>query len=353
MSAAGKCFAVLFVAAAVVVGLNYLAPIAAQPPKSDAKEARSVDLSALRDAVNAAGKRGANVDDIRAALDAFAKVAPAARPGGVPPELQALRDAVDAAASKGENVEAVAKELEAVEMAVAGRSLSKPKPEPKPEPEPEPRPNPPLPAFPAFPAFPNLPAPAFPNPGLGGGLGGIDVQAFNKAMDLRQKAMDLMLRNPRDPEAQKLLREANEAMLKAAGIGGDVMPLFPGLPRVPDRARLGIRMERVPAVAAEQLGLAPNAGIVVSMVMPNSPAEKAGLKAHDIILEFAGKPVGDNLEDFARRVGEVKAGEKIDIVLMRKGKKVEVKGVELPEVKAAGARPAVPNLPPKPLPRRD
>jgi S1-C subfamily serine protease len=141
-------------------------------------------------------------------------------------------------------------------------------------------------------------------------------------------------------------------MLKAAGIGGDVMPLFPGLPRVPDRARLGIRMERVPAVAAEQLGLAPNTGVVVSMVTPNSPAEKAGLKVHDIILEFAGKPVSDNLDDFIRRVGEVKAGEKIDIVVMRKGKKVEVKGVELPEVKPAGVRPAVPNLPLNPA-RRD
>jgi S1-C subfamily serine protease len=137
-------------------------------------------------------------------------------------------------------------------------------------------------------------------------------------------------------------------MLKAVrgGAGVPVMPLFPDFNRVPDRGRLGIRLERVPAVAADQLGLEPNTGIAVSLVVPNSAAEKAGLKVHDIILEFAGKPVSDNTEDFIRRVGEVKAGEKVDLVVLRKGKKVEVKGVELPEAAKPFRvpQPAAPNL---------
>lgn len=343
MCCIGKCFAAAVLAtAAAVLGFNHLTLLdAAQPPKPEAKGAsgaKPVDLTALRDAVSAASKRGENVEEIRAALDAFAKVAPSARPGSVPPELQRLRDAVDAAASKGENVEAIAKELAAVERAVAGKSLARPKPEPRPEPKPGLN----LPPFPE-PAFPDL-------PNLGGGLPGIDVEAFNKATELRMKAMELMAKNPRDPEARKLLQEANEAMMKAVGGGlrggmAPLAPLFGELGRVPDRARLGIRMERVPAVAADQLGLEPNAGVVVSMVMPDSAAEKAGLKVHDIVLEFAGKPVDGNLEDFVRRVGEVKAGEKVNLVVLRKGKKVEVKGVELPE-----AKPAVPNLRVKPLP---
>jgi hypothetical protein len=345
-----------WVAASVITALvacagyvQFTSVDAAQPP--DAKEAKEtkVDLTALREAVNVAMKRGDNVDEIARALDAFAKVAPTVKSGTVPPELQALRDAVDAAAKKGENVEAITKELVAVEMIVAGKSLAKPRPEPRPEPA-DPKP-----------VFPNAPFPAFPN--QGGLPGGIDVEAFNKAMELRRKAIELMLKNPRDPEAKKMLQEANEMMLKAArGIGANpLMPLLPDVGRVPDRARLGIRMERVPAVAAEQLGLEPNTGIVVSLVMPDSAAEKAGLKVHDIILEFAGKPVNDNPEDFTRRVGEVKNGEKVDIVVLRKGKKVEVKGVELPE---AAKRPAadllLPNLFPElpmnpaanPAPRR-
>jgi hypothetical protein len=200
--------------------------------------------------------------------------------------------------------------------------------------------------------FPELPQ--FNPGGIGGLPGGIDIESFNKAMELRRKALELRIDGQRDPEkikeAQKLDAEAAELMKKVAGgLGGGLggfgnpgMPAFPDFGRINDRARLGIRMERVPALAADQLGLAPNTGIAVSMVMPNSAAEKAGLKVHDIVLEFAGKPVSDNTEDFIRRVNEVKAGEKVNMVVMRKGKKVDVKGVELPE---AARRPALPRQP--------
>jgi hypothetical protein len=347
------------------ITVAHFTPVEAAPPvdtkpAADAKDTKPVDLSALRDAVDAAARKGENVDDIRKALDALEKTMPKNAAGRVPPELQALRDTVDAAARKGENVEAITKELLAVEMAVAGKSLAKPRPEPRPQPQPQPQPG--FPGFPAVPQpvpFPEFPA--FPNPGIGGGVGGIDVEVFNKAMDLQRRAMEMMMKNPRDPdtikEAQKLRTEASELLLKAArnggggiggaGIGMPVMPLFPDAGRFPDRARLGIRMERVPAVAVEQLGLEPNTGIAVTMIVANSPAEKAGLKVHDIILEFAGKPVTDNAEDLARRVNEVKAGEKVDLVVLRKGKKVEVKGVELPE---PAKRPAFPNAFPQPFP---
>ena len=348
MVRAGMCVAtgVLATVAAWVGGAHFVSVEAAPPadakPVGDAKDAKGVDLTALRDAVESAGKRGENVDEVRKALDAFEKAAPKPDAGGVPPELQALRDAVDAAARKGENVEAVAKELVAVETLVAGKSLAKPKP-PEPRPDPEPRPG----GLPLFPnplnpnlvpgGFPMVPFPLPLNPNLV--PGGIDIELFNKAMGLRRKANELLMKNPRDPDAlkerQKLLAEATELMMKAArdggGIGGLPAPLFPDFGRVPDRARLGIRMDRVPAVAAEQLGLEPNTGIAVALVLADSPAEKAGLKIHDIILEFAGKPVTDNAEDFARRVSEIKAGAKVDLVVLRKGKKVEVKGVELPE----------------------
>ena len=333
-------------------------------PKAGSSDAKPVDLAGLKEAVATASKRGENVDEIRTALAAFEKALPTAKAGAVPPELQALRDAVDAAARKGENVEAITKELLAVEMAVAGKSLAKPKPQPKPaDPDPNPglpRPNPgPIP-------FPNVPFPIMPNPGIGG-AGGIDIEMFNKAMELRRKALEAMVQNPRDPKAreqmQKLIAEANELMLKAAGgagavpllpgIGGagggvaPIMPAFPEFGRIPDRARLGVRIERLPAVAVEQLGLEPNTGIAVSLVTPNSAAEKAGLKVHDIILEFAGKPVTGNTEEFIRRVNEVKTGEKVDLVVLRKGKKVDVKGVEMPE---AAKQPARPGFQPLPLP---
>ncbi|MBN9118130.1 MAG: PDZ domain-containing protein [Planctomycetes bacterium] len=359
MVRAGLCVAagVLAVVVAWIASAHFPSVEAAlpadAPPAPVRADAKGVDLTALRDAVNAAAKKGENVEDIRAALEAFEKTSPQAAAGRVPPELQALRDAVDAAAKKGENVEAITKELVAVEMTVAGRALTKPKPEP----QPEPRPNPgrlPRPVVP-----PGLPFPILPNPGFGGAGGGIDVERFNKAMELRKKAIEMMLKDPNDPaaikEAEKLQAEALELLMKAArgGAGGGgfgAMPLFPDIGRIPDgrlpeRARLGIRLERVPPIATEQLGLEPNTGIAVALVAAGSVAEKAGLKVHDIILEFAGKAVTDDTDEFIRRVNAVKAGGKIDIVVLRKGKKVEMKGVELPEVRGGRVPQPLPGLP--------
>jgi hypothetical protein len=297
--------------------------------------ARAVDLAPLRDAVEAAAKKGENVENIRTALDAFEKAAPKAAAGRVPAELQALRDAVTAAAKKGENVEAIAKELAKVELAVAGRELNPPKPAPQPQPQPRPQPREPNP-FDILQLMSNGNA----------GFGGVNAEMFDKAMKLRERAFDLLLKDPNDPnairEAEKLQTEAAALLIKAlaggnGGAGGIAIGGLGGMAfpnadagRVPERARLGIRLERVSPLAAEQLGLAANAGIAVTLVAPNSAAEKAGLKVHDIITEFGGKAVTDDTDEFIRRVNGVKAGEKVDIVLLRKGKKVEVKGVELP-----------------------
>lgn len=321
-----------------------------------AQDAKPVDLAPLRDAVDKALKRGENVDGVSKALEALEKAGAKPNAGAVPRELQAVRDAVDAAARKGENVEAIAKELAAVETAVAGRSLEKPKPRPDPLPE-DPRPNP-RPVFPGIQPFP------LPQPGIG--IGGVDRELFDKAMALRREAMEQMALGNRDPDArakaQKMLQESTDMLNKAlrGGIGAPVPVPFPDFGRVPanDRGRLGVRMERVPAIAADQLGLEPNVGIAINFVAPGSPAEKAGLKVNDIIVEFAGKPVSDSAEEFARRVTDVKANEKVDLVVLRKGKKVDVKGVELPAVAPrpevrplpAPLFPALPELKPLPNP---
>ncbi|MBP3957343.1 PDZ domain-containing protein [Gemmata sp. G18] len=331
MFRAGKWAAVVgFVGAAVWLGFSLTAQELKPTPTADAK---GTDLTALRDVVTAATKRGENVDEVRKALEAFEKALPTIKSGRVSPELQALRDAVDAAAKKGENVEAVLKELAAVEVAITGRSLAKPRPEPRPELPPNPFNNPPALDLP-------LPVVPFPDPGR------IDRDAVQKAMDLRMKALEMLKANPEAPEAMKLFMEANELMLKAMRNGdGAAVPLFPAFPdagRVPDRARFGIRMEKLTAITTEQLGIEPNVGVAVAAVVPDSAAEKAGLRVHDIILEFAGKVVSDNTDDFVRQVSAVRAGEKVDLVVMRRGKKVEVKGVVLPDV---GRQPVPPRLP--------
>lgn len=326
-----------------------------------AQEAKTPDLSDLRDAVKAASKRGENVMEIAKALDALEKAVAKGwtfpKPGAtVPasPELVALRDAVEAAGRKGENVEGIMTELEALEKAMTGNVLTRPKPAPPVDPV---RPEFPRPDFPIRPIrpqpFPVQPFPVQPFP-VRPGVNAADIQ---KAQDLMRKALEMRLKDPNDPEALKLMKEAQEMLLKAvagAGLGGIAPPdfEFPNIPVQPvQRPRLGIRMERLTPVVMEQLGLEAGVGVAIAEVVEGTVAEKAGFKTHDIIVEFAGKPVSSEPGDLSQRVNDVRPGQKVNAVVLRKGKKVEIKDIELPAVEQLqprierqplpGKRPAV------------
>jgi hypothetical protein len=63
-------------------------------------------------------------------------------------------------------------------------------------------------------------------------------------------------------------------------------------------------------------------GLVVRQVRDESPAARAGIKLHDVLLEAGGRTLG-TVEDLHKAVGE--AGEKqFEIVLLRGGKKLKV-----------------------------
>lgn len=315
---------------------------------ANAQETKTPDLSDLRDAVKAANKRGANVTEVAQALDALEKAVAKGwtypKPGAtVPasPELVALRDAIEAAARKGEAVEGIMTELEAIEKAMTGNVLTRPKPMPPVEPEF------PRPIRPEFPIRPVRPFPVRPidRPGVNPA----DIQ---KAQDLMRKAMEMRLKNPNDAEALKLLEEARELMLKAiagGGLGGIAPPdlEFP-VPNV-NRFRLGIRMERLTPVVMEQLGLEAGVGVGIVEVVEGSVAEKVGFKAHDIVIEFAGKPVSNEPADLSQRVNEVRPGVKVDAVVLRKGRKVEIKGIDLPAIGQIQPRIDLQPQPIKPL----
>jgi hypothetical protein len=304
---------------------------------ANADDPKKPDLSDLRDAVVAAAKRGDNVTEIRTALDALeksiAKGWTAPEPGKtVEPsaELIALRAVVESAARKGENVEEIRKQLELVEKAMTGKVQVQPKPLPKPE-DPLTPPNP-------FPDFRPRPLPG-PIPGRPlPPFGGLDNEDVRKAQEMMAKAAERLLANPNDPEALRMMQEANQLMLKGMlngrnGLGGfEVMPVLPdrGFGRVPERFRLGVRLERVSELAADQLGIEVGRGIGITDVVDGSPADKAGFKTHDIVLEFDGKPVSDSPEDFTRQVQAARNGAKLTAVVLRKGKRVELTGIELP-----------------------
>jgi len=67
-------------------------------------------------------------------------------------------------------------------------------------------------------------------------------------------------------------------------------------------------------------------GVRFSDVKPGSPAAKAGLRAGDVLIQFASKPV-KNLYDFTDALRSSKVGDVVPVTVLRDGKelKVEVK----------------------------
>jgi hypothetical protein len=72
----------------------------------------------------------------------------------------------------------------------------------------------------------------------------------------------------------------------------------------------------VPAFGGE-----PVRGMRIQAVRPGSPAENAGLRGGDVIVEFAGASVA-NLEEFAALLFSSRAGERVEIVVERNGERL-------------------------------
>lgn len=84
------------------------------------------------------------------------------------------------------------------------------------------------------------------------------------------------------------------------------------------RGRLGVDSQDLTPDLAKALGVSSSAGAVVTQVEPDSPAEKAGLKARDVITALNGKPVRSSA-DVRNRVGLVPIGEEVELKIMRDG----------------------------------
>jgi hypothetical protein len=128
------------------------------------------------------------------------------------------------------------------------------------------------------------------------------------------------------------------------GLGG--LPGMTDTARRRDNARLGAIVDKPSATLAEQLDLPKGQGIVVEEVMADSAAAKAGIKSHDILLEINGKDVPADARDFAKMLDDIKPNKAVDVVVLRKGKRVTVKGLSLPEAKEERGRerPELPRL---------
>ena len=106
-----------------------------------------------------------------------------------------------------------------------------------------------------------------------------------------------------------------------------------------ERAWLGVQIQAVTEEIAEGLGLDESQGALVASVVAGSPAEKAGLRAGDVILGFNGEDI-EHIKDLTRKVAEASPEEKSTIDVWRSGDR-ETLDVDLgrsPEETAVVAR---------------
>jgi serine protease Do len=69
------------------------------------------------------------------------------------------------------------------------------------------------------------------------------------------------------------------------------------------RAWLGVQLADLTPEIAEGFGIKADGGVVISSVLKDQPAERAGLRRNDVIVEFDGQPVTD-LQKFRLRVAD-------------------------------------------------
>jgi hypothetical protein len=124
----------------------------------------------------------------------------------------------------------------------------------------------------------------------------INYEGENAIVYYVGKIIDAVDRNPQRPAY---------AVARSSGMGGG-------------RSGFNISLGTVPSYVESSDGL------VLDGVRDNSPAAKAGLKAGDKVVRLAGKDIR-NVMDYTYVLGEMKAGQEYEIVVIRGGERVTAK----------------------------
>jgi len=102
-----------------------------------------------------------------------------------------------------------------------------------------------------------------------------------------------------------------------------------------------VPVEDMTGGSRRKLKLPSSDGVFIIDVMPDSPAEQAGLKHGDVITHVNGKLVDDE-DELVEDLAKAGAGKQVDLTVLRDGKKSEIKA-KLDEIHAralgAGAGP--------------
>jgi hypothetical protein len=130
----------------------------------------------------------------------------------------------------------------------------------------------------------------------------IDAPAAVKLLDLVDQVIARLADDPGRPQFVRVVeQQAHGQMAGTSGKSG----YGPDFGSIPDFTEI------------------PN-GVRFADIRPGSPADKAGLKAGDILTEFDGKPI-QNLYDFTYALRAKKPGDVVLVKLIRQGQTIEAK----------------------------
>lgn len=89
------------------------------------------------------------------------------------------------------------------------------------------------------------------------------------------------------------------------------------------RGYIGVNFDKLSPKLAKSLGLASDKGVIVTHVQKGSPADKAGLKVEDVIVQFDGKPVNAET-DLPKVVAATPVGKQVKVTVFRKTKRLDI-----------------------------
>lgn len=89
------------------------------------------------------------------------------------------------------------------------------------------------------------------------------------------------------------------------------------------RGWLGVYIQELTPSLREALKLGDRKGLVITEVVEDSPADEAGLREEDVILEFDGKKV-EKVREFTRLVRRTPPGTRVKLLIFRDGKEKEI-----------------------------
>lgn len=83
------------------------------------------------------------------------------------------------------------------------------------------------------------------------------------------------------------------------------------------RGWIGVESQDLTPELAESFALAPGSGVVITGILQNGPAAKAGLRPGDVVTQVAGQPVA-SVTDLLSRVAALRPGEPAELDVIRK-----------------------------------